>query len=69
MKRSLPSIATRFIAGLPHGAFFGTGTVIAKALADKGREGKAVSVMVTGQPLANMFGVPAGTLLAEYCRC
>ncbi|MCH9275527.1 MFS transporter [Bifidobacterium amazonense] len=59
-------VVARFIAGLPHGAFFGTGTVIAKALADKGREGKAVSVMVTGQTLANMLGVPAGTLLAEY---
>ncbi|MBW3092334.1 MFS transporter [Bifidobacterium sp. 82T10] len=59
-------VIARFIAGLPHGAFFGTGTVIAKALADKGREGKAVSVMVTGQTLANMLGVPAGTLLAEY---
>ena len=59
-------VAARFIAGLPHGAFFGTGTVIAKALADKGKEGKAVSVMVTGQTLANMFGVPAGTLMAEY---
>ncbi|PJM79815.1 MFS transporter [Bifidobacterium scaligerum] len=59
-------VVARFVAGLPHGAFFGTGTVIAKALADKGREGKAVSVMVTGQTLANMLGVPAGTLLAEY---
>ena len=59
-------VIARFIAGLPHGAFFGTGTVIARALADKGKEGKAVSVMVTGQTIANMFGVPAGTLLAEY---
>ncbi|PLS29341.1 MFS transporter [Bifidobacterium parmae] len=59
-------VAARFIAGLPHGAFFGTGTVIAKTLADKGKEGKAVAVMVTGQTIANMFGVPAGTLLAEY---
>ena len=59
-------VAARFIAGLPHGVFFGTGTVIAKVLAEKGKEGKAVGVMVTGQTIANMFGVPAGTLMAEY---
>ena len=59
-------VVARFIAGLPHGVFFGTGTVIAKTLAEKGKEGKAVGVMVTGQTIANMFGVPAGTLMAEY---
>ena len=57
-------IVARFIAGLPHGAFFGTATLIAKTLADKGKE--AVSVMVTGQTVANMLGVPAGTLMAEF---
>lgn len=56
--------AARFAAGLPHGAFFGTATIVAKKLADPGCEGRAVSVMVLGQTLANMFGVPGGTLLA-----
>lgn len=59
-------LASRFIAGLPHGAFFGTATLIAKTLADKGKEAQSVSVMVTGQTVANMLGVPAGTLLAEF---
>ncbi|MFT9008292.1 MAG: MFS transporter [Bifidobacterium sp.] len=59
-------IAARFIAGLPHGAFFGTATLIAKSVADPGKETKAVSMMVTGQTVANMLGVPAGTLLAEH---
>ncbi|MBT1163393.1 MFS transporter [Bifidobacterium felsineum] len=59
-------IVARFISGLPHGAFFGTATLIAKTLADKGKEAQAVSIMVTGQTVANMLGVPAGTLLAEY---
>lgn len=58
-------IAARFVAGLPHGAFFGTATLIAKTLADKGKEAQAVSMMVTGQTVANMIGVPAGTLMAE----
>ena len=59
-------LVARFISGLPHGAFFGTATLIAKTLADKGKEAQAVSSMVTGQTVANMLGVPAGTLLAEF---
>lgn len=59
-------LAARFISRLPHGAFFGTATLIAKTLADKGKEAQAVSVMVTGQTVANMLGVPAGTLMAEF---
>ncbi|KAB7790536.1 MFS transporter [Bifidobacterium leontopitheci] len=59
-------LAARFISGLPHGAFFGTATLIAKTVADKGKEAQSVSVMVTGQTVANMLGVPAGTLMAEF---
>lgn len=59
-------ILARFVAGLPHGAFFGTATLIAKSVADPGKEAKAVSLMITGQTVANMVGVPAGTLLAQY---
>lgn len=59
-------IAARFIAGVPHGAFFGTATLIAKLLARRGKEAQAVASMVTGQTVANMLGVPAGTLLAEH---
>ena len=59
-------LVARFISGLPHGAFFGTATLIAKTLADKGKEAQSVSMMVTGQTVANMLGVPAGTLLAVF---
>lgn len=59
-------VVARFISGLPHGAFFGTATLIAKTLAEPGKEARAVSMMVTGQTVANMLGVPAGTLLAEH---
>ncbi|NMN00215.1 major facilitator superfamily protein [Bifidobacterium sp. DSM 109958] len=58
-------IAARFISGLPHGAFFGTATLVAKTLAEKGKEAQSVAAMVTGQTVANMLGVPAGTLMAE----
>ncbi len=54
----------RFISGMPHGAFFGTATIVARELADKGQESRAVAIMVLGQTLANTIGVPFGTLLA-----
>ena len=50
---------------MPSGTVFGTATLIAKTLADKGKEAQSVSMMVMGQTVANMLGVPAGTLLAE----
>lgn len=58
-------LVARFISGLPHGAFFGTATLAAKVLADKGKEAQSVSMMITGQTVANMLGVPAGTMLGE----
>ena len=57
-------VAARFVSGLPHGAFFGTATIVTRELADPDCEGRAVSIMVLGQTVANMVGVPGGTLLA-----
>ena len=51
----------RFLAGLPHGAFFGVGAVVATRLADKGKEAAALASMFSGLTLANVLGVPAGT--------
>lgn len=59
-------LIARFIAGFPHGAFFGTAVLISKVLAEPGREARDVSITITGQTVANMLGVPAGTLLAEH---
>ena len=56
---------TRLLSGLPHGAFFGVGAVVAGRLADKGREARAVSVMFAGLTIANMIGVPAGTFVGH----
>ena len=35
----------RFISGMPHGAFFGTATIAARAMADKGQEGRASRIV------------------------
>lgn len=58
---------TRFISGLPHGAFFGIGSVVAAKLAKPGKEAQAISTMFTGMTLANLIGVPLGTYIGyEY---
>lgn len=56
----------RFISGLPHGAFFGVGAVVATRLADPGREARAISVMFAGLTIANILGVPLGTYLGHH---
>jgi len=56
----------RLLAGLPHGAFFGVGAVVASRLADKGKEAQAVSVMFAGLTIANIIGVPVGTYLGHH---
>ncbi|MBE1581675.1 MFS transporter [Amycolatopsis roodepoortensis] len=58
-------VAFRFLAGLPHGAFFGAGAVVASSLAKPGERAKAVSMMFMGLTLANVVGVPLGTLLGQ----
>lgn len=59
-------LTARFIAGLPHGAYFGVGSIIAQRLAAKGRGTSAVSIMVAGMTISNIFGVPLGTALANF---
>ena len=55
----------RFFTGLPHGAFFGIGAVVASRLAQKGKEARAVAVMFAGLTFANIIGVPLGTYIGH----
>lgn len=57
-------MGARFISGLPHGAYFGVGSIVAEKLADKGKGTEAVAIMVAGMTIANLFGVPLGTFLS-----
>ncbi|MEU5289228.1 MFS transporter [Streptomyces sp. NPDC020755] len=59
-------IAGRFLAGLPHGAFFGVGAVVAARLVPEGRRARAVATMFLGLTVANIVGVPAATLLGQH---
>ncbi|MBD3545471.1 MFS transporter [Streptomyces sp. JV180] len=59
-------IAGRLLAGLPHGAFFGVGAVVAARLVTEGRQARAVATMFLGLTVANIVGVPAATLLGQH---
>lgn len=58
-------LIARFVSGLPHGAYFGVGSIVAERLADKGKGSEAVSIMIAGMTIANLFGVPLGTSLSS----
>ncbi|WP_026261866.1 MFS transporter [Spirosoma panaciterrae] len=56
---------TRLLSGLPHGAFFGVGAVVASRLAGRGKEAQAISMMFAGLTVANIIGVPLGTYIGH----
>ncbi|NLU70184.1 MFS transporter [Streptomyces sp. HNM0574] len=58
-------VAGRVLAGLPHGAFFGVGAVVAARLVTEDRAGRAVATMFLGLTVANIVGVPVGTALGQ----
>ncbi|MBO8415891.1 MAG: MFS transporter [Proteobacteria bacterium] len=58
-------LPARFIAGLPHGSYFGVGSIIAQRIASQGKGTSAVAIMTAGMTIANVFGVPLGTALAH----
>lgn len=58
-------LCARFLAGLPHGAFFGVGAIVCTELAANGKGASAVAVMVGGMTVANMVGVPLATFMSN----
>lgn len=59
-------VIARFISGLPHGAYFGVASIVAVKLADEAHKTSAVSIMVAGMTVANLFGVPLATALSSH---
>ncbi|WP_237341881.1 MFS transporter [Williamsia soli] len=55
----------RFIAGLPHGAYFGVASLVAAHLAGPASRAKAVGQVMLGLSVANVVGVPAATWLGS----
>ncbi|QCX76199.1 Inner membrane transport protein YdhP [Streptomyces sp. YIM 121038] len=58
-------LAARFLSGLPHGAFFGVGAVVATGLVAPERKARSVSLMFLGLTVANVVGVPIATLMGQ----
>ncbi|MET7984077.1 MULTISPECIES: MFS transporter [unclassified Streptomyces] len=59
-------LAARFLSGLPHGAFFGVGAVVATGLVAPERKARSVSLMFLGLTVANIAGVPVATLVGQH---
>lgn len=55
----------RFIAGLPHGAYFGVASLIAARIMGPGSQGKGVALALSGLTIANVVGVPLATWLGQ----
>ncbi|MES5825075.1 MFS transporter [Streptomyces sp. RG80] len=58
-------LVARFVSGLPHGAFFGVGAVVATGLVAPERKARSVSLMFLGLTVANVVGVPVATLMGQ----
>ncbi|MEW2412775.1 MFS transporter [Streptomyces sp. NPDC046866] len=58
-------LAGRVVASLAHGAFFGIGSVVAAELVAPERKAGAIAMMFTGLTVANVVGVPLGTLVGQ----
>jgi DHA1 family inner membrane transport protein len=58
-------ILARFVAGIPHGAYFGVAALVAAALVTPDRRAQAVGRVMLGLTVANIFGVPLATWLGQ----
>lgn len=58
-------LAARFLAGLPHGAYFGVASLLAASVVPAQRRGRAVAGVMLGLSLATVAGVPASAWLGQ----
>jgi DHA1 family inner membrane transport protein len=58
-------VAARFIAGVPHGAYFGVAMLFAASLVPPNRRAQAAGNVLLGLSVANVVGVPLATWLGQ----
>lgn len=59
------TMLSRFVSGLPHGAYFGVASLLAARIMGPGRQGAGVALALSGLTVANVIGVPLGTFLGQ----
>ncbi len=58
-------LVARFLAALPHGAYFGVAALVAAELMGPGNRGRGTAYVLGGLTIANVIGVPAITWLGQ----
>jgi DHA1 family inner membrane transport protein len=58
-------VLARFVAGIPHGAYFGVAALVAAALVTPDKRAQAVGRVMLGLTVANIVGVPLATWLGQ----
>lgn len=58
-------LVARFIAGLPHGAYFSVAGLSAASMAPAGQRGRAIAFVSMGLSVATVAGVPAAQALGQ----
>ncbi|MDB6001479.1 MAG: transporter [Rhizobacter sp.] len=58
-------VAARFVAGLPHGAYFGIASLVAASLVAPHKRAQAVGRMMLGLSVSNVIGVPFATWVGQ----
>ncbi|MEJ1975083.1 MAG: MFS transporter [Acetobacteraceae bacterium] len=58
-------MGARVVTALAHGAFFGIGSVVATQVVPRHQRAQAIALMFAGLTLANVLGVPFGTILGQ----
>jgi len=55
----------RFVSGIPQGAYFGAGAVVATYFVGPGQGGRAFALVMTGLTVATIVGSPLATLMGQ----
>lgn len=58
-------VVARFVAALPHGAYFGIAALVAASLMGPGKRGRGIALVLSGLTIANVVGVPTITFLGQ----
>ncbi len=56
----------RFFAGLPHGAYYGTASIVAASIVPRDLRAQSIGRVMLGLAAANFIGVPIATALGQY---